>query len=496
MNTRTKSPDGYSTVITYDNHFMTESAQSAASPLRHMIEAPFTRRAWSEVGHTIASLPLAVAALVFIVPTLINGPLWALSTDAVRKFGAAARALARAAIGADVAVPPPLQPVHRVRVATPDAVRLFETAIKAGGKARVWETKRGVTLMKLPEARITDLAAESGIAITALRPQSALGNWFGARVLDSVAWRTRGYFALKVPLAAVGVAVIAACWLGGLFCLTFPAWRTLGLGAAFGDAAITTLPGSFILLPLGAVLVLAGPWATHGLTETDRWLMHALLGPGFSAARIQTLEQSRARVVDDSAARLRTIERDLHDGTQAQLVALAMKLGLAREKLQETTGVDLARLTQLVEDTHHGVLEAIADLRTMARGIHPPVLDNGLADALVTLANRSAVPVELITDIPERPSAAIETIAYFSAAELLTNAARHSGARRATLEAVHVPGLLRIRVTDDGVGGARPVPNGGLRGLAERVRTVDGRIEVRSPQGGPTTVTVELPSHA
>ena len=197
--------------------------------------------------------------------------------------------------------------------------------------------------------------------------------------------------------------------------------------------------------------------------------------------------------MDDSAARLRGIERDLHDGTQAQLVALAMKLGLAREKLYDGGGVDLARITQLVEDAHRGALEAIADLRTLARGIHPPVLDNGLADALATLANRSAVPVELITDIPERPSAAIETIAYFSAAELLTNVARHSGARHATLEAVHVPGLLRVRVTDDGAGGARAVPNGGLRGLAERVRAVDGRIEVDSPQGGPTTVTVELP---
>jgi signal transduction histidine kinase len=200
--------------------------------------------------------------------------------------------------------------------------------------------------------------------------------------------------------------------------------------------------------------------------------------------------------VDDSAARLRGIERDLHDGTQAQLVALAMKLGLAREKLYDVGGVDLARVTQLVEDAHRGALEAIADLRTLARGIHPPVLDNGLADALATLANRSAVPVELVTDIPERPTAAIETIAYFSAAELLTNVARHSGARHATLEAVHVPGLLRVRVTDDGAGGARPVPNGGLRGLAERVRAVDGRIEVSSPQGGPTTVTVELPSRA
>ena len=106
-----------------------------------------------------------------------------------------------------------------------------------------------------------------------------------------------------------------------------------------------------------------------------------------------------------------------------------MKLGLAREKLQDAGGVDLARVTQLVEDAHRGALEAITDLRTMARGIHPPVLDNGLADALATLANRSAVPVELVTDIPERPSAAIETIAYFSAAELLTNVAKHSGAQ-------------------------------------------------------------------
>ena len=200
--------------------------------------------------------------------------------------------------------------------------------------------------------------------------------------------------------------------------------------------------------------------------------------------------------MDDSAARLRSIERDLHDGTQAQLVALAMKLGLAKEKLDDAAPADLARVTQLVDDAHRGAIEAIAELRTLARGIHPPVLDNGLADALATLAARSAVPVELVTDIPERPSAAIETIAYFSAAELLTNVAKHSGARRATLEAVHVPGLLRIRVTDDGHGGACPVPGGGLRGLAERVRTVDGRLDIDSPRGGPTTVTVELPSHA
>jgi signal transduction histidine kinase len=494
MNTKTSSAGGYSTVITYDTQVMSESA---APPVRRAIVAPFTRRAWTEAGYALASLLLAIAALAFIVPTLINRPMWALSTTGVRKFGAAARSLARGLLGEDIPAPPPILPVHRVLVATPDADRLFEVADQAGGKARVWETRPGVTVTKLTPERVTELAAEAGISITALRPQKAFGSWMGARVLDLVAWRTRGYFALKLPLAATGVAVIAACWLGGVFFATFPAWWALGLGSGSRHGGLlSTLPGSFTLLPIGGALLIAAPWLTHGLTEADRWLMRGLLGPASAAERIQALERSRTKVVDDSVARLRTIERDLHDGTQAQLVALAMKLGLAREKLQDVGGVDLARVAQLVDDAHRGALEAIADLRTMARGIHPPVLDNGLADALATLANRSAVPVELVTDIPERPSAAIETIAYFSAAELLTNVAKHSGARHATLEAVHVPGLLRIRVTDDGAGGARPVPNGGLRGLAERVRTVDGRIEVSSPQGGPTSVTVELPSHA
>jgi signal transduction histidine kinase len=154
------------------------------------------------------------------------------------------------------------------------------------------------------------------------------------------------------------------------------------------------------------------------------------------------------------------------------------------------------RALELVDTAHRTAREAINELRDLARGIHPPVLDRGLGPALSTLAARSAVPVELVVDVPERPSAAIETIAYFCAAELLANVAKHSGARRATVEAVHVPGLLRVRVTDDGTGGASMAAGTGLRGLAERVRTVDGRLEIDSPPGGPTVVTVELPSHA
>jgi signal transduction histidine kinase len=204
--------------------------------------------------------------------------------------------------------------------------------------------------------------------------------------------------------------------------------------------------------------------------------------------RVRELEQSRSRVVDDSAAGLRRIERDLHDGAQAQLVAVAMKLGLATKKLggmvDGTGQTELDRVLELVAAAHR------------ARGIHPPALDHGLGAALATLAARSDLPVELVIDLPERPSPAIETIAYFCAAELLANAAKHSGAQHATLEAAHVPGLLRVQVTDDGTGGARVEADGGLAGLAERVRTVDGRLQLSSPPGGPTMVTVELPSHA
>ncbi len=502
MSTQTPQAGGHITAISYDNHLMTETAraaqpaQTAASSVRRMLQAPFTRRAWAEVGYAITSFFLAVAAVTFIVPMLENGIFWAMSATPVRKLGDAARYLARVQLGEDIPAPPPLRPAHYVKVAAPDAATagsLAAAVVAAGGKAREWETKPGVTSKWLGLSQVAELAADAGITSIGVQPRNDLANWLGTRMLDPVSWRARCYFLLKLPLAALAMSVVAVRWLGGLFLVAFPVWRALGL-QGFGGLGVDN---SLAAVLLGILLFFSAPGATHALTRADLWLMRGLLvGSGSSAARIQTLERSRAKVVDDSAARLRGIERDLHDGTQAQLVAVAMKLGLARDKLYDATSIDLARVTQLVEDAHRGALEAIADLRTLARGIHPPVLDNGLADALTTLAERSAVPVELITDIPERPSAAIETIAYFSAAELLANVARHSGARRATLEAVHVPGLLRVRVTDDGAGGAKPTPNGGLRGLAERVRTVDGRIEISSPPGGPTTIIVELPSHA
>jgi signal transduction histidine kinase len=274
--------------------------------------------------------------------------------------------------------------------------------------------------------------------------------------------------------------------------------RILGYRKAW--AGVESAVGIWLII-LGGILVYYGFWwgaALIAVAALMFWISYRLLTP--LPGRVRELEQSRAHVVDDSAARLRRIERDLHDGAQAQMVAVTMKLGLATKKLgglvDGTGQTDLDRILELVIAAHRGAKEAVTELRDLARGIHPPVLDQGLGAALTTLARRGDVPVELVLDLPERPSAAIETIAYFCAAELLANVTKHSGARHATLEAVHVPGLLRVRVSDDGAGGARIEARGGLAGLAERVKTVDGRLQVSSPPGGPTVITVELPSHA
>jgi signal transduction histidine kinase len=241
----------------------------------------------------------------------------------------------------------------------------------------------------------------------------------------------------------------------------------------------------------GMLITLVAPWVVRGVLAIDNMLARALLGPSWANTRVQELERSRAHAVDESALTLRRIERDLHDGTQARLVALAMNVGLAKEKLAE--GGDPAEAAALLDTAHTTAKDAIGELRDLVRGIHPPVLDAGLDAAIATLASHSAVPVQLRTTISSRPSPAIETITYFCIAELLTNVAKHSGAQHARVEATTAGGVLYVQVSDDGRGGARIGAGSGLSGLVERVRTVDGTITVESPAGGPTVVTVKLP---
>ena len=150
----------------------------------------------------------------------------------------------------------------------------------------------------------------------------------------------------------------------------------------------------------------------------------------------------------------------------------------------------------LFRSAYQNAKDMPAELRDLARGIHPPVLDRGLGPALGILAGTSAIPVGLTVAITERPWPAIEAMADFCAAELLANAAKHSGASRITVSVRERDAGLVLSVTDDGDGGVRLVPGGGLAGLRERVQTVDGRLEVDSPPGGPTTITIELPRHA
>ena len=265
-----------------------------------------------------------------------------------------------------------------------------------------------------------------------------------------------------------------------------------------GSFKVYSWPGTIPAALFGAVCVVAGAWVARGINAGDRALVRGLLGPSSMAERVSELERTRALAVDDSAAALRRVERDLHDGAQMRLAALAMNLGMAREKLgEENEQPDNATVRELIDAAHRNAVDALADLRDLARGIHPPVLDSGLASALATLATSSAIPASVTADIGPRPAPAIETIAYFCAAELIANATKHSYANQITIKIdTERTGVLRLEVGDDGIGGADAARGSGLAGLAQRVSTVDGRIEVVSPAGGPTTVTVELPLRA
>jgi len=342
-----------------------------------------------------------------------------------------------------------------------------------------------------------------------VRPSGDLRGWLAAWLRDGPGWRAAAYSLVKLPVTvceSYAVFLLAA----GLVDMTYPFWwrsfrnhapnvvlQPVPVVTPFGSFRIATFPGTFAALAAGAAMVLAAPWVARAATSADRWLIRGLLGPGRLAQRVRELEQTRALAVDNSTALLRQVERNLHDGAQARLATLAMNLGMAKEKLgDDGRPTDIAAARELVDAAHRGAKDALVELRDLARGIHPPVLDTGLADALATLAAGSPAHVELTTAITERPTPAIETIAYFCAAELLANAVKHSAANKINIDLADHGALLALRVADDGRGGADPAHGSGLSGLAQRVSTVDGRMSVASPPGGPTEITVTLPLRA
>ncbi|MEU1349767.1 sensor histidine kinase [Streptomyces sp. NPDC005775] len=276
--------------------------------------------------------------------------------------------------------------------------------------------------------------------------------WLWSSLKDPVGWRAVLYSFIRLPWGVVTFAV--------------------------------TLVSLFVLWP---VL----PYTARFLTNADRGMVRGLLSPSDELERrIAELESDRGVVVDTAAADLRRIERDLHDGAQARLVALAMGLGLAKEKLTN----DPEAAAKMVDEAHGEVKVALQELRDLARGIHPAVLtDRGLDAALSAIASRCTVPVKVEVGLPGRPAQAIEGIAYFTVSELLQNVSKHSGARSASVDVWRSADRLLIQVTDDGRGGASMDGGTGMAGLAERLGAVDGLFVLDSPVGGPTTVTAELP---
>jgi signal transduction histidine kinase len=303
-------------------------------------------------------------------------------------------------------------------------------------------------------------------------------------------WPMWAILALVAPLA-IHAWVLEAGRLG-------PYWREHRLDTGFAIHA-----GVWVVV----ILFLIGVWAASGGGYFwPVWVLFPAviaLGAQFTASRmgarealterISTLETSRAGAVDVQEAELRRIERDLHDGAQARLVALGMSLGMAEQKLAEQGDGDADAARELLAEARAGAGEALKELRALARGIHPPVLaDRGLDAAVRALAATSPLAVTVSVMIPERPRAPVESAAYFVVAEALANAGKHAHANRIDVRIAQIGDTLSVEVHDDGVGGA-DANGGGLSGLRRRVQALDGSLAVLSPPGGPTTIRAELP---
>ncbi|MFJ9662050.1 sensor histidine kinase [Streptomyces griseoflavus] len=337
---------------------------------------------------------------------------------------------------------------------------------------------------------VTMLFTGAGLTVTVIGLPLLAAGLMGARLLGRLERaRARRLLGVRVEEPSRLPRRAGGFWPRLWMALKDPVgWRTVLyelIRLPWGVLTFTvTLTGLFVLWP---VL----PFVVRALADGDRAMVRGLLSPSDELERrIAELESDRGVVVDTAAADLRRIERDLHDGAQARLVNLAMGLGLAKEKLLE----DPDAAASMVDEAHGEVKLALQELRDLARGIHPAVLtDRGLDAALSSVASRCTVPVQVTVDLDERPAAAIEGIAYFTVSELLQNVSKHSGARSAAVDAWRSEGRLFLQVWDDGRGGARLEGGSGMRGLADRLGAVDGLFVVDSPEGGPTTVTAELP---
>ncbi len=316
------------------------------------------------------------------------------------------------------------------------------------------------------------------------------------RATSASRWREILYLTLVLPiLATLSVAVISL-WAAALLLITLPAFvRELPARSAdFGFVRVHYGGGAYVALAVGiAGLFLVLPQLTMANGALNRVTARWMLGPHRTtdlARRVSELEVSRGAALDSAEAERHRIERDLHDGAQQRLVALAMDLGRARERFDS----DPVQARQLVDDAHEEAKAALAELRNLARGIHPAILtDRGLDAALSAVVARCPVPVSLSIDLPRRPPTPVESAAYFVVAEALTNVAKHAQATRVQVSVAFRSNRLALEVSDNGVGGATLAQGAGLTGLENRVRALGGWMRVISPINGPTSVMVEIP---
>jgi signal transduction histidine kinase len=326
-----------------------------------------------------------------------------------------------------------------------------------------------------------------------------------ATIRSRATWRQLAYHLLAGPALAAAAVAVLGVWLAGvlyslvyLYAWALPHSGLLSRGQFPGATAdglahwLHGVPADLCLTTAGIVLLIAAPRLTGGVARLDAKAARWLLGPSHTEElehRVEHLAQTRAGVVDAADAERRRLERDLHDGTQQRLVALAMNLGIAKE--QATTAQQARRA---IVEAHDEAKAALFELRNLIRGLHPVVLeDRGLDAALSGVVARTPTPVRLTVDLPRRPPPVVEAVAYFVVSEALTNVTKHAQASQAEVFVQLSGDRLHIIVSDDGVGGADSSRGTGLAGLAKRASSVDGTFEITSPPGGPTLLTVDLP---
>jgi signal transduction histidine kinase len=304
---------------------------------------------------------------------------------------------------------------------------------------------------------------------------------------DPATWRDLLWMVADAGGGWVLAAAPAALLIGGLVTGAAGAVKLTGFG--YHDSG----GRSWALLLLGLSIVAVGLWAAPRLLAGYGVMARSMLGPTRSAGlllRVDHLAQTRSESLDTGAAEMRRIERDLHDGAQARLVATGMALDAAEQLLDTSPAAARALLAEARESS----ARALAELRDLVRGIHPPVLaDRGLTEAIRAVALDLPMRVQFRTELDGRAPAPVESAAYFAVSELLANVSKHAGARQAWIDVRYAAGMLRISVSDDGTGGADPAAGTGLRGIERRLAAFDGVLGVSSPPGGPTVANIEIP---